>query len=155
MTENSETDENTNAHESTGYDDIPGTYVFDSKQSRNGYRLNMFCMSLNHEANRTAFRADETGYLQNYRLSSEQTDAVLGRHWLRMLALGGNIYYTSKLGACDGMSFQQLAAKQTGVSEAEYVDMMRSGGRPIDGNRSVSEPTWSGSHHPLSENRHG
>ncbi len=27
------------------YDDIPGTYVFDGRRSREGYHLNMFCMS--------------------------------------------------------------------------------------------------------------
>jgi protocatechuate 4,5-dioxygenase, alpha chain len=56
-----------------------------------------------------------------------------------MLELGGNIYYTFKLAACDGLTFQQLAAKQTGVSEEEYVAMMVGGGRGIEGNRSASD----------------
>jgi protocatechuate 4,5-dioxygenase, alpha chain len=124
------------------YSDIPGTFVFDSRQSRKGYRLNMFCMSLNEAANRDAFRADEAGYLADRGLSPEQTDAVLNRQWIRMLELGGNVYYTSKLAACDGMSFQQLAAKQTGMSEADYVSMMVAGGRSIEGNRSRSDAPW-------------
>ena len=45
--------------EAREYDDIPGTYVFDGAHSRVGYSLNMFCMSLNEEANRDEFRADE------------------------------------------------------------------------------------------------
>ena len=28
------------------YDDIPGTYVFDAERSRQGFGINMFCMSL-------------------------------------------------------------------------------------------------------------
>ena len=28
------------------YDDIPGTTVFDAQRSRQGYHLNMLCMSL-------------------------------------------------------------------------------------------------------------
>jgi protocatechuate 4,5-dioxygenase, alpha chain len=124
------------------YTDIPGTFVFDSKQSRRGYRLNMFCMSLNDAANRDAFRSDEAGYLADRGLSPEQLDAVLNRQWIRMLELGGNVYYTSKLAACDGMSFQQLAAKQTGMTEEAYVAMMVGGGRTIDGNRSRSDPRW-------------
>ena len=32
---------------SRDYDDVPGTYVLDSRSYRKGYRLNMFCMSLN------------------------------------------------------------------------------------------------------------
>ena len=61
-----------------------------------------------------------------------------------MLELGGNIYYTFKLAACDGMTFQQLAAEQTGVSEEEYVGMMLTGGRPIDGNRRIGEVVGDG-----------
>ena len=124
------------------YDDIPGTIVFDSKQSRKGYRLNMFCMSLNDPANRDAFRSGEAAYVARHNLSAEQTEAVLKREWLRLLELGGNVYYTFKLAACDGMSFQQLAAKQTGMTEGEYVEMMLAGGRAIDGNRSRREAAW-------------
>jgi protocatechuate 4,5-dioxygenase alpha chain len=121
------------------YDDIPGTFVFDGRHSRMGYALNMFCMSLNNADNRDAFRADEAAYLDRFALSAEQRQAVLDRQWLRLLELGGNIYYTYKLAACDGMSFQQLAAEQTGVTEPEYVAMMLAGGRPIEGNRSRAE----------------
>jgi protocatechuate 4,5-dioxygenase alpha chain len=121
------------------YDDIPGTFVFDGRRSRAGYWLNMFCMSLNDAANRDAFRADEPGYLDRFALTQAQRKAILQRDWLRMLELGGNIYYTFKLAACDGMTFQQLAAKQTGVSEEQYVEMMLAGGRGIEGNRSRSE----------------
>jgi protocatechuate 4,5-dioxygenase alpha chain len=55
------------------------------------------------------------------------------------LALGGNIYFTSKLGATDGLSFQQLAAKMTGSTQEAYAQMMLKGGRPPEGNRSKSE----------------
>jgi protocatechuate 4,5-dioxygenase alpha chain len=121
------------------YDDIPGTFVFDGHHSRMGYALNMFCMSLNSAENRDAFRDDEAGYLDRFALSADQREAVLERQWLRLLELGGNIYYTYKLAACDGLSFQQLAALQTGVTEGEYVAMMLAGGRPIEGNRSRAE----------------
>jgi len=128
------------------YDDIPGTFVFDGRRSREGYWLNMFCMSLSDEENRQAFRAEEQGYLDRYELTPEQREAVLTRDWLRMLELGGNIYYTFKLAACDGMTFQQLAARQTGVSEEEYVGMMLAGGRGIEGNRSTANDTGDARH---------
>jgi protocatechuate 4,5-dioxygenase, alpha chain len=123
------------------YDDIPGTFVFDGRRSRQGYHLNMFCMSLNDAANRDAFRADEHAYLDRFALTSEQRAAVLERQWNRLLELGGNVYYTFKLAACDGMTFQQLAAEQTGMSTEDYAAMMLAGGRPIEGNRSRSEWT--------------
>jgi protocatechuate 4,5-dioxygenase, alpha chain len=58
-----------------------------------------------------------------------------------MQELGGNIYFTAKLGATDGLSFQQVAALMTGSTQQGYADMMLAGGRPIDGNRRKSE--WS------------
>ncbi|MCB9957483.1 MAG: protocatechuate 4,5-dioxygenase subunit alpha [Rhodospirillaceae bacterium] len=124
---------------SADYHDIPGTYVFDAQQSRLGYHLNMFCMSLRHAANRAAFQADEAKYLDRYPMTPEQRTAVLGRDWNGMLRLGGNIYYTSKLAAADGITFQDLAAKMTGMDRDDYRAMMVAGGRPIEGNRSKAE----------------
>lgn len=124
---------------SADYHDIPGTYVFDARQSRRGYHLNMFCMSLRWAANREAFKADEAGYLERYPMSAEQRQAVLARDWNGMLRLGGNIYYTSKLAATDGITFQDLAAIMTGMEREAYRKMMVAGGRPIEGNRSKAE----------------
>jgi protocatechuate 4,5-dioxygenase alpha chain len=117
------------------YDDIPGTYVFDGTHSRKGYALNMFCMSLNEEAGRDAFRADPEGYLDNYNLTPEQRRAVLERDWLGMLQLGGNIYYTFKLAIFDGLSMQQVGGMMDGQGAEAFAQMMIDGGRPIDGNR--------------------
>lgn len=121
------------------YEDIPGTQVFDAKRSRQGYWLNMFCMSLMKDANRKAFKANEEKYLDQFPMSPEQRQAILKRDWNQMLELGGNIYYTSKLGATDGLSFQNLAALMTGSTQEQYAQMMIAGGRSPNGNRSKSE----------------
>src|SRR6202789_1718681 len=118
------------------YEDIPGTYVFDQDRSRQGFGINMFCMSLMKDDNRKAFKANEAEYLKKFNLTPEQTDAVLKRDYNRMLELGGNIYFTAKLGAADGHSFQHLAATMTGASQQDYADMMLKGGRNVEGNRS-------------------
>ena len=55
-----------------------------------------------------------------------------------MLELGGNIYFTAKLGATDGHSFRHLAAVMTGSTQEDYADMMLKGGRSVEGNRSKS-----------------
>src|SRR6476469_3542585 len=120
------------------YDDIPGTYVFDADRSRQGYHLNMFCMSLMKAENRKAFKADEAKYLEHYPLTPEQTDAILKRDYNRMLELGGNIYFTAKLGATDGHPFQHLAAVMTGNSQSDYATTVHAGGRAVEGNRSRS-----------------
>jgi protocatechuate 4,5-dioxygenase alpha chain len=126
------------AREQHDYDDIPGTFVFDAERSRQGFGINMFCMSLMKEENRKAFKANEAEYLKKFNLTPEQTDAVLKRDYNRMLELGGNIYFTAKLGATDGHSFQHLAAVMTGASQQDYAAMMLAGGRSIEGNRSRS-----------------
>ena len=126
------------AREPHDYDDIPGTFVFDAEKSRQGYGINMFCMSLMKEENRKAFKANEAAYLKKFTLTPEQTQAILKRDYNRMLELGGNIYFTAKLGATDGHSFRHLAAVMTGSTQEDYASMMLAGGRSVEGNRSRS-----------------
>ena len=123
------------------YDDIPGTYVLDSVHLRKGYHLNMFCLSLNHAGNREAFRAGEADYLDRFPITPAQRRAVLERDWLELLRLGGNIYYTFKLAACDGLTMQHVGAEMsgTGMTVEDFRQMMLDGGRPVDGNRSRRE----------------
>lgn len=121
------------------YEDIPGTFVFDADRSREGYHLNQFCISLRLQKNRDLFNADEAAYLNNYPMTPEQRDAVRKRDWNRLLELGGNIYYTSKLAANDGINFQNLAGMMTGMGVEAYREMMLNGGRSVEGNRYKSE----------------
>src|SRR6202051_4199338 len=124
------------AREQHDYDDIPGTFVFDQDRSRQGFGINMFCMSLMKDDNRKAFKANEAEYSKNFNLTPEQTAAALKRDYNRMLELGGNIYFTAKLGATDGHSFRHLAATMTGATQDDYAKMMIDGGRSVEGNRS-------------------
>ena len=123
------------------YEDIPGTFVFDADRSREGYHLNQLCISLRLQVNRDKFNADEEAYLDAFPMTPEQRKAVLKREWNHLLEIGGNIYYTSKLAANDGINFQNLAGIMTGMGREDYRKMMVEGGRPIDGNRYKSE--WS------------
>jgi len=111
------------------YGDIPGTTVFDAEQSRKGYHLNMFCMSLMKAANRERFKSGERAYLDEWPMTDEQKQAVLDRDYNRMIALGGNIYFLAKIFATDGRSFQYAAALMTGMSQEDYARMMLDGGR--------------------------
>ena len=121
------------------YLDVPGTTVFDAEQSRKGYHLNQFCMSLLQAANRDRFKADERAYLDQWPMTEDQKLGVLSRDLNRCIALGGNIYFLAKIGATDGKSFQQMAGSMTGMTEDEYRAMMVGGGRSIDGNRFIGE----------------
>lgn len=112
------------------YAGIPGTTIFDAEQSRKGYWLNQFCMSLMKAENRERFKQDERAYLDEWPMSEEQKQSVLSRDMNAMIALGGNIYFLAKIGATDGKSFQQMAGSMTGMSEDAYREMMVGGGRP-------------------------
>ena len=121
------------------YKDIPGTTIFDAEQSRLGYHLNQFCMSLMKAENRARFKANERAYLDEWPMTEEQKLAVLARDLNRCIAAGGNIYFLAKIGATDGRSFQYMAASMTGMTQDEYAKMMLAGGRSIEGNRYTGE----------------
>lgn len=121
------------------YLDVPGTTIFDAEQSRKGYWLNQFCMSLMKAPNRERFLADPRAYLDEWPMTQAQKDAVLARDLNRCIAEGGNIYFLAKIGATYGTSFQQMAGSMTGMTEEEYRDMMIKGGRSIQGNRYAGE----------------
>ena len=121
------------------YLDVPGTTIFDAEQSRKGYHLNQFCMSLMKAENREAFKRDERAYLDQWPMTEEQKQGVLTRDLNRCIAAGGNIYFLAKIGATDGRSFQYMAATMTGMTQEEYMAMMLGGGRRIDGNRVLGE----------------
>jgi protocatechuate 4,5-dioxygenase, alpha chain len=119
--------------------DIPGTTVFTGRQTRKGYHLNQFCMSLRHAENRARFLADERSYLDEWPMTEAQKHAVLDRNWNAALAEGGNIYFLAKIIATDGTSMSEAASAMSGVSVAEYTAMMAAGGRSPEGQRSITE----------------
>ena len=121
------------------YKDVPGTTIFDAEQSRKGYWLNQFCMSLMKADNRARFKTDEKAYLDEWPMTDLQKAAVIARDLNECIRLGGNIYFLAKIGATDGKSFQQMAGSMTGMSEDEYRNMMIAGGRSVEGNRRVGE----------------
>lgn len=118
-------------------DDIPGTKVFTAMRSRQAYHLHKFCNSLMDASNREQFKQDERAYLDRFRMSEEQKQAVLDRNFNQLIDLGGNIYFLVKLSNTDGWSAQKAVGSMTDMTPDEYAAMMRAGGRPIEGNRSI------------------
>jgi len=119
------------------FDDIPGTRVYTAARARRGYWLNQFAMSLMKAENRTRWKADERTYLDQWQLSEEQKQAVLDRDYNRMLDLGGNIYFLSKIFSTDGIPFAEACSTMTDMTFPEYREMMNKGGRSPQGNRSI------------------
>jgi protocatechuate 4,5-dioxygenase alpha chain len=120
-------------------DDIPGTRIFTAERAKRGYQLNQFCMSLMKAANRERFKAGERAYLDEWPMTEDQKQAVLDRDYNALLDGGGNIYFLAKIFATDGLSYLQAVSTMTGMSVADYQQMMVSGGRSPDGWRSVKD----------------
>ena len=119
------------------YKDVPGTIIFDADMSRKGYHLNQFCMSLMKPENRERFKANERAYLDEWKISEEAKEALLARDYNRLLDLGGNVYFLSKLFSSDGLPFAEAVSTMTDMTWPEYRQMMLDGGRSPQGNRSI------------------
>jgi len=121
------------------FDDIPGTRVFTAARARQGYHLNQFAMSLMKPENRERWKADERAYLDEWKLTEAQKQAVLDRDYNRLLDLGGNIYFLAKVFSTDGQSFLQAVSTMSGMSLEDYQAMMLAGGRSPEGLRSLKD----------------
>ena len=123
------------------YDNIPGTYPLDSRTYRKGYHVNMFLMSLNKAECRDQFAQDERAYLDTFKMTEDQKLAVIERRYLDLLKLGANVYYAFKLVSFDRQPPQVMYGQmaEPRLTFDEFQQMMREGGRPINGNRSVEE----------------
>jgi protocatechuate 4,5-dioxygenase, alpha chain len=119
------------------FDDIPGTRVYTAARARKGYHLNQFAISLMKPENRDRFRADEAAYMNEWPMSDEAKAAVAARDYNRMIDLGGNIYFLSKIFSSDGISFAEACSTMTDMTFPEYRDMMLHGGRSPEGQRSI------------------
>ena len=117
------------------YDKVPGTYVFNGRRSVMGYPLNRMCMSFNSAENRDAFTRDEEAYCEKYGLSPEQREAIRARDVLRLVQLGGNIYYLAKFAGIFGLSVQDVGAQQRGMRVEDFKDMLeKSTTQPVSSN---------------------
>ena len=109
--------------------DIPGTIIFDGDQAQKGYALNRMCFSFNSAENRTAFLKDEDAYCAKYGLSDEQRAAIKNRNVLRLIELGGNVYYLAKFAGIFGLNVQDIGAQQTGTTVEAFKAKLAAAGR--------------------------
>lgn len=108
------------------YEEIPGTYVFDGKTSHSSYNLNKLLFSFNKEENRAAYAADPAAYADEYGVTGEQKDALLGGDFLGLLKMGANIYYMAKLAIPSGTSVQDAGAAFHGITTEEFKAYLQS-----------------------------
>jgi len=101
---------------------IPDTRIFDGEESRRGYRINKFAMSLARAESREAFGADEEAYMEQWNLDPAERQAIRDRDWRTILTdLGGNIYMIIKIGTVTGHGLYQIGAHQRGETYEEFL----------------------------------
>jgi protocatechuate 4,5-dioxygenase alpha chain len=100
---------------------IRGTYIFDGPTAALGHELNKMVASLSKCENRDAFARNEDAYVGRYGLTPEQRVAFKARDWLRLIQLGGNIYYIYKLTAIEHLKMSEVGAVQAGMSHDEFL----------------------------------
>lgn len=108
---------------------IPGTILFDGKMAMQAYGLNKMCYSLNTDTNREEFAADEMAYCDKYGVSEEQKQAIKSRDILKLVELGGSIYYLAKFAGYLGMNMQDIGAQQTGMTVEAFKEMLLKAGQ--------------------------
>lgn len=96
-------------------------------------------MSLMKEENRDEFRKDERAYLEKFKMTEDQKQAVLDRDLTKLIELGGNMYFLVKLASTDGLSAQKAVSATSGMSAESYAQMMLEGGRSPEGIRSIRD----------------
>lgn len=102
------------------YDNIPGTYVFDGKQSSESYELNKLFYSLNEADNREALWNDPEAYMAKFNLTDDQRDALRNNNFLEVVKKGGNIYYLSKMAIPRGISVQHVGAQFQDITVDDF-----------------------------------
>ena len=101
---------------------IENTKIFDHVETRRGYRLNKFAMSMTKPENREAFLLDEDAYMATCDLTDEEKQLVRDRDWRAILTeRGGNIYMIMKIGAVLGQGLYQIGAHQRGETYEEFL----------------------------------
>jgi protocatechuate 4,5-dioxygenase, alpha chain len=108
---------------------IFGTTLFDGHQAQKGYALNKMCFSFNSKQNRDKFKGNEPLYMDSYELTPEQRDAIESRNVLKLIELGGNVYYLAKFAGILGLDVQDLGALQTGMTKESFRNKLIAAGR--------------------------
>ena len=94
---------------------VSGAYVFTGERSQKTLAFHRMANSLSRPENRTAFQADEAGYMRGMGCSETEIAMVRDRDWHALMAYGASIYLLLKIGAAVGHALPQIGAHTRGV----------------------------------------
>lgn len=103
--------------------DPPGTFIFTGPVSSQGYLLTKFGLSLRRPENRARFLADETAYMTDFGLSTQEIAWVLARDWTALIAAGGHLQSMLKVAATVGQNLWHIGAHNAGMTAEELMNI--------------------------------
>jgi protocatechuate 4,5-dioxygenase alpha subunit len=104
-----------------GVEQIPGTYIFDIRQSIKGLRLNRFLWNMRRPHFRELFVKDAEALMAREGLSDDEKDLIRRRDWIGMLRYGSNFFLLEKFVRVSRLSNLEAYAAMRGETLEEFL----------------------------------
>ena len=104
-----------------GVEEIPGTYIFDIRQSIKGLRLNRFLWNMRRPHFRELFVKDAEALMAREGLSDDEKDLIRRRDWIGMLRYGSNFFLLEKFVRVSRLSNLEVYAAMRGETLEEFL----------------------------------
>jgi protocatechuate 4,5-dioxygenase alpha subunit len=104
-----------------GIEEVPGTYVFDIRQSTKALRLNRFFWGMTQAEKRELFQRDEEAAYEKAGLDEEEKTLVRKRDWLGLIRYGVNFFVLEKFARVVRMTNLEVYAAMRGETLEEFL----------------------------------
>ena len=107
-------------YEFEGINDLQGSYPFNHSRSHTNFRINRFLHALVRPGHRIRFVSDFEALANEYELSKEEKDLILGRKWIEMIRRGVIFFVLEKMAAVLGVSNPEIYAAFRGETLEQF-----------------------------------
>lgn len=108
------------SYELEGINDLQGSYPFNHSRSHTNFRINRFLHALVRPEHRIRFVSDFEALANEYELSKEEKDLILGRKWIEMIRRGVIFFVLEKMAAVLGVSNPEIYAAFRGETVEQF-----------------------------------
>jgi gallate dioxygenase len=108
------------AHQTSGVEELEGTYPFTLERSVENYRINRYLHQLIRPEFRQRFLADPEPTYEEAGLTLVERDMITRRDWQAMIRYGAIFFLLEKLGAVVGVSNLHIYAAMRGQSLEDF-----------------------------------
>ena len=108
-------------YELQGADTLKGTYPFTHARSHANFRINDFLHRLVMPEHRKRFLDDFDALADEYKLTAEERDLIIGRKWIEMVRRGVSFFVLEKMAAVVGVSNPEVYAAFRGETIEQFL----------------------------------